>query len=177
MHIKYFLMFVLLVLTVVIIREKNNFKLIILFSGLSLVAAGIYFFNNALDVALAEIAVGSAFIPLIFLITISKQRTFSVMNNTNRYFDYMDTLLEFCREENLKLKYYNENEIIDDEAKSIHGAFRRKDIDLIIEYDERKKVYEIIGKKSNIMIIKYKEMTKKNKRIHVVRVADLETME
>ena len=99
------------------------------------------------------------------------------MNNTNRYFEYMETLIEFCREENLKLKYFNENEIIDDEAKSIHGAFRRKDIDLIIEYDERKKVYEIIGKKSNILIPKYKEMTRKNKKIHVVRIGDLETME
>ena len=170
-------MVLLLVLTLMIIKEKNNFKLVVLFSGFSLISAGIYFYNNAADVALAEIAVGSAFIPLIFLIAISKQRTFSVMNNTNQYFEYMDTLLEFCREENLKLKFYNENEIEDNETKSIQGAFRSKDIDLIIEYDERKKIYEVIGKKSSILIVKYKEMTKKNKRIHVVRMADVETID
>ena len=177
MYIKYILMVLLLLITISIIREKNNFKLVILFSGFSLIAASIYFYNNALDVALAEIAVGSAFIPLIFLIAISKQRTFSVMNNTNSEFEYMDSLIEFCKEENLELKFFNENLIVNDEAKSIHGAFRRKDIDLIIQFNHRKNRYEILGKKSNVMIKKYQELTKKNNRIHVIRISDMETVE
>lgn len=175
MSVKYFFMILLLIVTLAVIKEKNNFKLIIFFSGFSLIAASLYFYNHAPDVALAEIAVGSAFIPLIFLITISKQRTFTVMNNENKEFVYQEVLEEFCREENLKLKIVFESEVFDDSAKSIHGVFRRQDIDLIIDYDDKKKKYYITGKKSNLMINKFIVMTQDIHNINVIRISDEET--
>jgi len=173
--IKTFLMIILLIITLTIVLEKNNKKLIIFFSVFSLIAASLYFYNHAPDVALAEIAVGSAFIPLIFLIAISKQRTFTVMKVSKRDFVYQDLLEEFCKLENLSLKLIRNEDVHDDEAKSIHGVFRRRDIDLIIDYNPKKKRYDMTCKKSNIMIDRFEEMASNYHGIRIIRTVDVET--
>ncbi len=175
MDIKNFFMVLLLLTTIAIIREKNNFKMIIFFSGFSLVAASLYFYNNAPDVALAEIAVGSAFIPLIFLITISKQRTFTVMNNTKKKFSYYELLDKFCKEENLELKIVESQSVVNDEAKSIHGVFRRHDLDLIIDYNKKKKKFILTGKKSNLLINRFGKLVKGIHTIKLIKIEDEET--
>jgi len=175
--IKYSLMILLLSVTLAIVFEKNNKRIIIFFSVFSLIAASLYFYNHAPDVALAEIAVGSAFIPLIFLITISKQRTFTVMRRSERQFIYQDLLVEFCKNENLKLKLIDSEEVFDDEAKSIHGAFRRQDIDVIIVYNSKKKRYDMTCKKSNVMIDKFETLAQKYHGIRIVRLIDEETID
>ena len=177
MSLKYFFMILLLLVTIAIIREKNNFKLIIFFSGFSLIAASLYFYNHAPDVALAEIAVGSAFIPLIFLITISKQRTFTVMDNTDRKFIHFDVIDEFCKEENFKLKIIDGSKVVNDEAKGIHGVFRHHDVDLIIDYNQKKKRYDVTGKTMNLTINRFEEMTAEIHSIRVIRISDEETID
>ena len=76
--INYLLVILFLILSIIIVFEKNNLKVIIYFSLFSFVASSIYFVNMAFDIALAEIAIGCAFIPLIYIITISKQKLFTV---------------------------------------------------------------------------------------------------
>lgn len=175
--IKYVFMFILLALTIAIIVENNNYKIIVLFSGFSLVAACLYFFNNAPDVALAEIAVGSAFIPLIFLIAMSKQRTFTVMEKTNRKFEHMEILTEFCRNENLKLIMVKSKDIVEDEAKGISGVFRHRDIDLIIDYNKKKKYYIITGKEESMLIDRLQVATKNVIGIRIIKRVDTETID
>lgn len=175
--IKLTLMILLLLVTLFIVIEKNNNRIIIYFSVFSLIAASLYFYNHAPDVALAEIAVGSAFIPLIFLITISKQRTFTVMMNSDKTFIYLDLLNQFCKDENLKLKIVNEKDVYNDEAKSIHGAFRRQDIDVIIDYNSKKKRYDMTCKESNILIERFESMTQKVHGIRIIRSIDEETLD
>ena len=74
MKITYVLQVLLIFLSIFIIRSKNNLKAIIFFSTFSLVTASFYYFLKAPDLALAEAAIGSAIIPLIYIIAISKQR-------------------------------------------------------------------------------------------------------
>lgn len=142
-----------------------------------MIAASLYFYNNAPDVALAEIAVGSAFIPLIFLITISKQRRFIVKINTEKEFIYMSVLEEFCKKENLKLDIIKASESHDEEAKTIHGVFRRQDVDIIIDYNPKKKRYDLLCKDSNIMIERFATMTQKVHGIRLVKTKDEETLD
>ncbi len=175
--IKLTLMILLLLVTIFIVLEKNNKRIIIYFSVFSLLAASLYFYNHAPDVALAEIAVGSAFIPLIFLITISKQRTFTVMMNSNKTFIYQELLIEFCKDENLKLKVINEKDVHNDETKSIHGAFRRQDIDVIIDYNAKKKRYDMTCKESNLMIDRFEKLASIQHGIRIIRTTDDETID
>jgi len=171
------LMLLLLLITLIIVFEKNNKRIIIYFSIFSLIAASLYFYNHAPDVALAEIAVGSAFIPLIFLITISKQRTFTVMLNTSKEFIYDDLLKEFCKNENLELKMVRTEDIYDDETRGIFGAFRRHDIDVIVDYNPKKKRYDLTCKESNVMIGRFEQLTSKEHGIRIVRTVDDETLD
>lgn len=175
--IKIILMLLLLLVTTVIVFEKNNQRIIVYFSVFSLIAASLYFYNHAPDVALAEIAVGSAFIPLIFLITISKQQTITVMMNTSKEFIYKNLLEEFCKSENLKLKIIKSEDVHDDEAKSIHGAFRRQDIDIIVDYNSKKKRYDLTCKESNLMIDRFMRMTNKVHGIRIIKATDEETLD
>lgn len=175
--INYILLVMLLLVTITMVIEKNNTKLVIYFSVFSLIAASLYFYNHAPDVALAEIAVGSAFIPLIFLIAISKQRTFTIMVITDQPFIYIELFNDFCKKENLKLKVVNSEEVFDDEAKSIHGVFRRQDIDLILDYNPKKKRFDMTGKKSNVLIDKLEKESKKFPGMRIIRIEDKETID
>lgn len=175
--IKTFLLILLLAITLGVVAQKNNQKLVVYYSVFSLIAASLYFFNNAPDVALAEISVGSAFIPLIFLIAISKQRTFTVMVYEVVKQDYLAFLDVFCNEENLKLKIIDAESVQDDEAKSIFGVFRRQDIDVIVHYNPRKERYTMTCKKSNVMSARFKELSEDFKDIRVIQAIDVETLD
>lgn len=173
--IRYIFIMILLFLSIFMVIEKNNFKLVVYFSVFSLISAALYFYYSAPDVALAEIAVGSAFTPLIFLIAIAKQKTFTVIQNFKGVFQYTYVLEEFCDSENLKLKLLDSVNIKKDE--NLHGIFRRKDVDLIINYDLKKDVYEIRGNKSNKLIDKFANKISNNNHLKLVRISDSETVD
>src|SRR5210317_459337 len=79
-YISYALQGILIVLAIAIVLHKNNGTIIILIASFSLVTASLYIINRAPDVAIAEIAIGSAIIPLIYVISISRQREFIVLD-------------------------------------------------------------------------------------------------
>lgn len=172
--VNYVLLIMLLIITTAMVIEKNNTKVVIYFSVFSLIAASLYFYNHAPDVALAEIAVGSAFIPLIFLIAISKQRTFTIMTVTDQPFIYIELFNDFCRDENLKLKVISSDEVLY-EAPSIHGVFRRQDVDLIIDYSDENERFDMTGKKSNVLINKLEKQSKQYPGMRIIRIEDQET--
>lgn len=79
------ILYILLVIVAFrLVTDNSSIRLIVFFSAFSLVIAALYFFLFAPDVALAEIVVGSAFIPLIFIITTTRKLTYTV------YIDYMN---------------------------------------------------------------------------------------
>lgn len=170
--IKTFLLLLLFIVTLLTVVEKNNQKLVVYFSVFSLLAASLYFYNHAPDVALAEIAVGSAFIPLIFLIAISKQRTFTVLLNNTDDFTYQYLVDEFLLEENLKLKLLNTSNVDHEEAKSVSGVFRRLDVDLIIDYSHKKKKYYLLCKSGNKLIDRFEKKVSHVQKIRIIRHVD-----
>lgn len=68
----YFFHALLIIILIVIIFSKENLKIVIYSSVFSLICAILYFLYNAPDVALAEAVIGSAIVPLIYIISISK---------------------------------------------------------------------------------------------------------
>ncbi len=68
-----------LIMAIAVILTNNNLRLIMYFSVFSFGAAASYFVLKAPDIALAEVAIGCAFVPLIYLITIGKQKIFTVV--------------------------------------------------------------------------------------------------
>ncbi|MBP2027899.1 multicomponent Na+:H+ antiporter subunit B [Acetoanaerobium pronyense] len=68
----YFFHILLIIILLSIIFNDNNLYLILCSSIFSLICAILYYIYNAPDVALAEAAIGSAIIPVIYIIAISK---------------------------------------------------------------------------------------------------------
>ncbi len=175
--LKYVLLILLCIISIAIVREKNHGRTIVLFSAFSLVAASLYFYHHGPDVALAEIVVGSALIPLIFLISISKQRTFTVINNIGEQFDQMEVLEQFCHDENLKLDIVDNNENESNTLKVMTGIFRRQDIDLIIDINAPKKKFILVGKKTNIMLGRLETRVSDIKNMELRLLSDRETID
>ncbi len=172
MKIIYLLEILLIIFSIFIVISKNNLKIIVFFSAASLVSASIYLFLDSPDLALAEVAIGSAIIPLIFIIAISKQRKFLVINHATfdnervQYYIY-DILKEFTDIYNLKL------EIQDSDYDELYGIFRSKNVDLVIE--KKKNKYILKGKATSILMNKLEDMTKGKKDIKVIKIIEGET--
>ena len=166
--------------SIIMILEKNNLNLIIYYFVFSFLAASLYFLSKAPDIALAEIAVGCAFVPIIYIIAISKQNKFNVLLydgeealNNLEYRQYYDELYfflsDFCSEYGLelniitkKIKYY----------PTVHGVFRPGNVDLIAAFNTDEEVLWIIGNKSNLMYPKLETISHSYENIMIVRVAD-----
>lgn len=171
----------MLIIAITIIISKNNFKLVIFSSSFSLLASILYFVLGAPDVSLAEISIGSAIVPLIFIIAISKQKDFIVVTGfKDNYFSIDEKghmgegyrlLYDFCIHYDLKLQIYSN--LNDD----IHGVFRKDNIDLIISKSIETEHYLLTGKKSSILIKKLEQMSKDFQNIKVVKVSDYETID
>lgn len=179
------LLFILVILSIVIVKEENNLHLIIYFSIFSFTTASVYFLNHALDIALAEIAVGCAFVPLIYLITVSKQNTFTVLidneflhdvsyKNNDLYKKLIFLLEDFCEYYTLELK------IVTQKVKyypTVQGVFRPGNIDLIASLDEETNHLVITGNHSNIMIPRLDKMIRKYKNIDLIKVDEYEGLD
>lgn len=179
------LLCILVILTILLVREENNLYLIMYFSIFSFTAASVYFLNHALDIALAEIAVGCAFVPLIYLITVSKQNTFTVLIDNeflhgDSYKDHdlykkLTFLLEdFCKYYTLELKIVTKHVRY---YPTVQGVFRPGNIDLIASLDEENNHLVITGNQSNIMIPRLDKMTRKYKNIDLIKVDEYEGMD
>lgn len=164
-----------IIIAIVIIRSKNNIKLVVFFSLFSLFIAILYYLNKAPDVALAEVAIGSAIMPLIFIISISKQREFVVVNHTED--DFLDNpdgpgyelLMDFTKHYNLNLKIHNI------ELDNLKGVFRSRNVDLIVEKSSSENKYYLKGKGITILMNKLEDMVKDHPDIDIVRVSEVET--
>ena len=177
-----FLLVLFLIFSIAIVFEKNNLKVIIFFSLFSFIAASIYFVNMAFDIALAEIAVGCALIPFIYVITISKQKKFTVyFYNETFYHETIDTgyiveefeklMEEFCNIYELKLNLVTR---VEKYNPTIHGIFRAGNIDLIVTFNLEDKFLNVIGNRSNMMISKLERIIKNKGLIKLIRVDDNE---
>lgn len=68
----YFFHVMLILILLFIISSKDNLKVVVYVSMFSVVCGILYYLYSAPDVALAEVAIGSAIVPLIYIISISK---------------------------------------------------------------------------------------------------------
>lgn len=165
----------LIIIAIVIVRSKNNIKLVVFFSLFSLITAISYYFNKAPDVALAEVAIGSAIMPLIFIVSISRQQEFVVVNHTEDGFLDSESgagyalLMDFTKHYNLKLKIYNI------ELDNLKGIFRSRNVDLIVEKSQTEDRYFFKGKGSTILMNKLEQMIKDTPDINIIKVSEAET--
>lgn len=162
----------LLILVGLMVREENNTTLIILFFLFSFDAACIYLITSAPDIALAEITIGCAFIPLVFIITIMRQNTFTVAfyagDETQSYCDpevlvgFMALLEEFCDLYDLKPRLITHPIRF---KPSMEGVFRPGNIDILADYDEVKGILNLMGNGRNVMIPQLEKILGRDQRI------------
>lgn len=146
-------------LVLILFFTKNRLHLILYFSVFSAIVAAAYFVMKAPDLALAEVAVGCAFIPLIFLITVGKHRVFTVLILPQRHVGISTSesmlenvkliLKEFCNDYELDLKILDTPK---EEMGFLYQVFRPGNVDLICSYDTEKNIVSVQGNQSNVII-------------------------
>lgn len=177
MKVIYLLQLLLILISVLIVVSENNLKIVMFFSVFSLISASLYYFLKSPDLALAEAAIGSAIIPFIFIISISKQREFLVISHINKEKNFLkdetqesgrgfEILNEFTKHYNLKLV------INHSEYDELHGIFRSRNVDLVIEECSDSNKYLFKGKKSSILMNKLEQMTKEDSEIVIVKIEE-----
>jgi putative multicomponent Na+:H+ antiporter subunit B len=165
------LQILLIIIAISIVLHEKNFTIIILISAFSLVAATLYTLNKAPDVAIAEVAIGSAIIPLIYVISISRQREFIILDKIHTGFIAPDEKLEgivydvleqFVKINNLRL-----NVCCDIEGDEV-DLTNELNVDLIVTIDPLTQKFIIKGKKSSLLVEKLSKMVEKYEMIEVV---------
>lgn len=165
------LQILMIVVALFIVFHEQNFTIIIFISVFSLIAATLYTMNQAPDVAIAEVAIGAAIIPLIYVISISRQREFIVLDKSRHGFIdpneqlegvVYDILNKFVDTYDLKL-----NVCCDIEGRE-EDLTNQLNVDLIISYDEKKDHYTLKGKASSVLMSKLRRLTENHPQISVV---------
>lgn len=167
-----------IVMALVIVNESDYLKLVVSFSLFSLFVTGIYFFNYAPDVAIAEIAIGSAIVPIMLLVSISKQRKFIVAGDVEgscfiKEGECKDVLEEFCDLYDLDLHIMKD---LDEDQLVLSGVFRVVNLDLYVKKREGTNGYFLIGKESSILMHRLDLMTRMNPDIIVILAPDIGTL-
>lgn len=165
----------LIIISLAIVLSKSNINIVIFISVFSLLTSSLYFLNKAPDVALAEVAIGSAIMPLVYILSISKQREFIVISHIdNDVYLYSgkgyQLLRKFTNYYNLKLYIFN-NKTTDE----LSGIFRKSNIDLIVEKDPQTNKFFLIGKRSSILMNKLEEMVSDDPSTLVIKIKEGET--
>ncbi|MDX9691138.1 MAG: DUF4040 domain-containing protein [Acholeplasmataceae bacterium] len=169
--IPYILQILLIIIAIAIVLHERNFTIIILISAFSLVAATLYTINKAPDVAIAEVAINSAIIPLIYVISISRQREFIVLDKIHHGFiapdeklegEVYDILEEFVRINDLRL-----NMCCDIDGDEFELT-QELNVDLIVTTDPHTGHFIIKGKRSNLLVAKLAKMVKNHEMIDIV---------
>ncbi|MBS4538355.1 DUF4040 domain-containing protein [Clostridium sp. D2Q-11] len=172
MSIIIYLQILLIIISLVITFGKDNLNMVIFFSVFSLICASLYYFYRAPDLALAEAAIGSAIVPLIFIITISKQREFMVICNIEDDFinpkskegEGYKLLSDFTDYYNLKLV------VRENKEDTIYGVFRVRNVDLSVKKKKDKYIFE--GKSTSIIMNKLVQMTKECSKVDILLVEE-----
>jgi putative multicomponent Na+:H+ antiporter subunit B len=164
----------LIIIAIVVVFHKENFTIIIFIAAFGLVAATLYAINQAPDVAIAEVAIGSAIIPLIYVISISRQREFIVLDRVDHDQHDLDlenqivydSLVLFAENHHLRLNI----------CAGIKGTekelTRELNVDLIITYNDEKKIFELKGKSSSVLMKDLKQMTLDTTFIEILTIED-----
>lgn len=131
-----------IILTIAIIFQKNLYYCAIFMSISSTLAAVLFVIFKAPDIALAEIAVGSALVPFVYIISITKQKEFLVLDDINddNSKELINSFNQFCKNENLKLKTLYS---IDNSNFELKDVFRKNNVDVAIY--KINKGYEILS--------------------------------
>ncbi len=165
--IAYVLQFMLIAIAVVVVLQKNNSTIVLLVVAFSLVVSGLYVINHAPDVAIAEVAIGAAIIPLIYVISISRQREFIVLDRamddfiiSNNDFTGIGYVLlkRFTDYYHLELNICNDPGLCSWEAGPDKVICEKTNVDLIVSRDEEKGVYQLKGKESSLLMTKLAQM-------------------
>lgn len=171
---------IILILAIAVVATNNNLFLIMYFSVFSFAAAAAYFIMKAPDIALAEVAIGCAFVPLIYLITIGKQKVFTVVffdgdvgehgsldfETIRRFYIVLD---KFCIDYGLDLNLINRPTRY---STTVHGIFRPGNIDLICIFHPEVDCIEVRGNASNIMLANLEQRLHEDGHIQWKRVID-----
>lgn len=177
----YALQILLIIIAIAIVVHKNNGTIIILITSFSLVTASLYVINNAPDVAIAEVAIGSAIIPLIYVISISRQREFIVLDRAMDDFirktfdkegDGYRLLRDFSEYYKLELNISNDPELCSYDPDKDQVICEKTNVDLIIQKDEKTGEYLLKGKDSSVLMHKLEELASNYPNIKVVRFKD-----
>lgn len=178
----YALQALLIMIAFAIVIHKNNGTIIILIASFSLVTASLYVINNAPDVAIAEVAIGSAIIPLIYVISISRQREFIVLDKAMDDFIIHDNtftgvgyilLKRFSDFYHLELNITNDPMYTKDSVSQDQVLTEQTNVDLIITKDpENKGGYLLKGKASNVLMNKLEAMVKDYDQIRLIKFKD-----
>jgi len=172
--IKIFFHVLSMIIAIYIINTKDYLNAIITYTVFSLFSAVIYFLNYGPDVAIAEIAISSAIVPLIFIIAISKQNEFIVIGDifmdvsTEKKEYILKILNEFTKMNNLKLKIEKDSTYL-----YMSGVFREVNVDLSIETLKNDKGYYFIGKDSNNLMSEMEKFVEKYKDVNVILMPDI----
>jgi uncharacterized MnhB-related membrane protein len=177
MSITTILLILLIIVSVAIIVCKDNLRIVILFSAFSLVTASLYYFYHSPDLALAEVAIGSAIMPLVFIISISKQKEFLVISHIEAEDDFLNQdfgkgyklLEEFTKHYGLKLV------ISKSDYDQLKGVFRKRNVDLVVERCTKTGIYIFKGKSTSILMNRLEQITKPDKSIKVLMIKEGET--
>jgi putative multicomponent Na+:H+ antiporter subunit B len=173
------LQLLLIFIAITVIFHKQNFTIIIYISAFGLIAAVLYALNQAPDVAIAEVAIGSAIIPLIYVISIARQREYIVLDRvdhdlselTEKNEKIYELLNAFVDAHNLKLNVCSN--ISGDE----YTLTDELNVDLILSYDNDKNIFLIKGKKSSILVSKLKKAARKLSFLEVVALKGGESLD
>ncbi len=178
----YALQFLLIFIAIAIVVHKNNGTIIILIASFSLVTASLYVINNAPDVAIAEVAIGSAIIPLIYVISISRQREFIVLDKAMDDFIISDNQLtgigyillkRFSDFYHLEINITNDPMLGKSERGRDQLLLEETNVDLIVEKDpEKEKGYILKGKASSSLMNKLEQMIGDYDNIRLVKYKD-----
>jgi putative multicomponent Na+:H+ antiporter subunit B len=164
------LQILLIVIALAIVLHEKNFTIIILIASFGLIAATLYAINKAPDVAIAEVAIGSAIIPLIYVISISRQREFIVLDRSRHGFidpneklegEVYDLLDQFVETYDLRIN------VCCDIEGSEFDLTNQLNVDLVINLDPVTNKYILKGKDSNVLMKRLKELTVKHPHIEV----------
>jgi len=151
----------LLIAALMTLITENNFRLILYFAAFSLTAAGLYMLLYAPDIALAEIAVGCAFVPLIYTIAVMKQTTLNVVvrcagseqcdcyMNPERLEAFMEEIGRFCDLYGLEARLVGG---LEGKVTTVAGIFRPSSPDLLIDYDPVQDLIRVEGNENNCLI-------------------------
>lgn len=174
--IAYGLQGILIVLSIAIVLHKNNGTIIILIASFSLVTASLYIINKAPDVAIAEIAIGSAIIPLIYVISISRQREFIVLDKAMDDFIIAGDELSgigYVILHRLTDFYHLELNITNDSGLCKLGdemdrmVCEQTNVDVIVVKDEVTGEYVFKGKKSSVLMRRLERIAKPFSNIRI----------